>query len=181
MPTLSLLRHAKSSWDDPGLDDFDRPLAPRGQKAAPAIGRWLLGRGLVPDLVLCSPAARARETCEKVLGAIGRQVPVSFDESIYMASPRTLLALVRGTPSRVHHLMLIGHNPGLHALATALIGAGPEADRARLDDKLPTGGLVMIELDADTFADLRPGTARLVELITPRSLPGDAGERTPRR
>lgn len=172
MRSLSLLRHAKSSWDDPSLDDFDRPLAPRGLKAAPAMGRYLLGRGLVPDLVLCSPAVRARETCEKVLGAIGRQVAVSFDETIYMATPRTLLALVRGASSRVHHLMLIGHNPGLHALATALIGDGSQPDRARLDDKLPTAGLVVIGFEADALADVRPGTGRLVEFVTPRSLDG---------
>lgn len=170
MLTLSLLRHAKSSWDDPALDDFDRPLAPRGLAAAPAIGRWMVRNGVRPDAVIASPAARARETWELVAKALAAPIPVTFDEALYMASPRTLLDIARGVRGVAGHLLLVGHNPGLHAFATALVDEGPAAARARLDDKLPTAGLVVVALPAARFADVRPGTGRLVHFVTPRTL-----------
>src|SRR5262249_52622573 len=149
MLTLTLLRHAKSSWEEP-LDDFDRPLAPRGEKAAPEIGAALAARGLHPDLILCSGALRARETLALVLPNVGEPSPiVVFDDALYMAAPRTLLrrlhviapALQRETP---RHVMLVGHNPGFEELALLLIGSGSAEDRAQLATKFPTAGTAVI-------------------------------------
>jgi phosphohistidine phosphatase len=170
MLTLSLLRHAKSSWGDPALDDFDRPLAPRGERAAPLIGRWMAQRGLRPDHALVSPAVRAKETWTLVARALMVPVPTTFDERIYSAPPRLLLTLIRAAPITTGHLLVVGHNPGLHALATAMIGTGPSDQRARLDEKLPTAGLVVMSIASGRFADVVPGSARLVEFVTPRQL-----------
>src|SRR4051794_11013088 len=117
MLTLTLLRHAKSSWEEP-LDDFDRPLAPRGEKAAPEIGAALAARGLRPDLIVCSGAVRARETLGLMLERLGAPPPeVIYDDSLYMAAPGKLLkrlhAIASSFPGNVpHHVMLVGHNPG---------------------------------------------------------------------
>src|SRR5450631_2444347 len=126
MLTLTLLRHAKSSWEEP-LDDFDRPLAPRGKKAAPEIGAALAARGLRPDLILCSGALRARETLGLVIEDLGAPAPeVIYDDALYMAAPGTLLKRLHGIASAPQrdaprHVMLVGHNPGFEELALMLV------------------------------------------------------------
>ena len=174
MLTLLLLRHAKSSWDDPGLADYDRPLAKRGKKAAPEIGAALAAKGLRPDLVLCSSAVRARETLELVLKALGPPAPeVRYDEELYMAAPAILIARLRkhmADPASPQHVMLVGHNPGFEELARMLAGSGGGDDCARLAEKFPTCSVAVIAFDADSWSAVEAGAGRLAHFLTPKHL-----------
>lgn len=167
MKRLYLLRHAKSAWDDPTLRDRDRPLAPRGRKAAKRVGRWAKGHAIRPELVLCSPAVRARQTLERVLPGLGEPT-VWFEITLYGAAAETLLARVRALSEEVDEAMLVGHNPGLHDLVLLLAAPGPQLERAQAN--VPTGALAELELGADRWADVAPGTARLARFVVPREL-----------
>jgi phosphohistidine phosphatase len=170
MKQLLLLRHAKSSWDDPALADFDRPLAPRGRKAAPRMGRELAARGWLPQSVLSSPAARTRETWSLVAAELPGAASATFPKALYMATPERLLTKVRKTPESVTALLLIGHNPGLEELA-ALLASEDSDPRAlkRLATKFPTAALARFQFDSK-WAELHAGAARLSHLIQPRDL-----------
>src|SRR3954462_669907 len=120
---LLLLRHAKSSWDDPDLADFDRPLGPRGLKTAPVIGRELVRRGWVPDLALVSPALRTRDTWRLVSAELPTQVPAKFAQALYEAAAADILAKVRQANAETATLLVLGHNPGLEEFARRLAGA----------------------------------------------------------
>lgn len=174
MLTLALLRHAKSSWDKRGLADFDRPLAKRGQKAAPEIGAELAFLGVHPDLVLCSGAARARETLDLVLPKLGGASPeVVYDDAIYMATPASLVSLLRKIPHGARpprSVMIVGHNPGLEELAALLVGAGGDADRSRMSAKFPAGAVAVISFDAASWAAIDLGAGSLEHFITPKRL-----------
>jgi len=177
MLTLILLRHAKSSWGDPGLSDFKRPLAKRGKKVAPEIGAALARLGLRPDLILCSGAVRARETLTLVLPELGSQSPpVVYDDRLYMALPDGLLAgLHRIKPDHEGNtprcVMMVGHNPGFEELALLLVGDGPADELARLSEKFPTAAAAVIVFDADTWSAIEPGYGRLNHFLTPKRLP----------
>jgi phosphohistidine phosphatase len=174
MLTLLLLRHAKSSWEVPALADYDRPLAKRGQKAAPRMGAEIGALGLNPDLVLCSGAARTRETLALVLGAIGAPPrEVVYDDAIYMAPPTQLLTVLRGLPAgpdAPSTVMVVGHNPGLEELAELLVGSGDEELRELLEEKFPTGALAVITFDTARWGDIAPGTGTLTRFVTPARL-----------
>ena len=161
MPRLYLLRHAKSSWDDPGLPDHDRPLAPRGRKAAKRMGAHLRERGIEPQLVLCSSARRTRETVERLALPSGSQVEV--EDGLYAARAGALLGRLRAVGDDVSSVLLVAHNPGVHELALALV----DGEGAPFADKLPTGALVDLEFEG-SWSDLE--RARLVEYATPRGL-----------
>ena len=165
---LLLLRHAKSAWPD-GVSDFDRPLAPRGRKAAKRMGAYLRDEQLVPDLALISPARRARETWDRVKRRLG---PVSehAEPRLYEAAVDGLLTVVRETEPAVGTLLILGHNPGLEELAKLLAGSGPHKARARLMRKYATAGLAVLEFDAGTWREVDAGLARLDRFVTPRSL-----------
>src|SRR5215831_11758340 len=122
--TLVLFRHAKSAWPD--VADHDRPLARRGIRAAPVMGRWLRETGLLPDQVLCSTARRARETWQFAQAGLAATPPVTFDDRIYQAAAADLLGLIREVPPATGTLLLIGHNPAIEDLAL-LLAAGPGA------------------------------------------------------
>jgi phosphohistidine phosphatase len=176
MLTVTLLRHAKSSWDAPALDDYERPLSKRGMKAAPEMGAALAAMGLRPDLILCSSAVRARATQDLVLPHLGAPVPeVAFDDALYLAAPETLLARLRrvgpGETGEVpRHVMLVGHNPGLEELAVLLAGSGGIDDTARLTEKFPTGAAAVLSFAGETWAEIEPGGGRLEHFLTPRQL-----------
>lgn len=172
MLTLTIFRHAKSDRCDPRLKDVDRPLAKRGRLAAPRIGAYLATNKLIPEFVLCSPSVRTRETARLAFSEVGARVwpEIQYDDSLYLASMRTLLARIQEVPSTIRHLMLIGHNPGLHMLAIDLIGEGDPAALNALAEKLPTAALVVIVFDVRDWADLKSGTGRLSRFITPRML-----------
>jgi phosphohistidine phosphatase len=174
--TLLLLRHAKSSWDQAGSADSERPLAPRGIRAAPLIGAEMARRGWRPDQVLCSPARRTRQTWELVAGELAAGAleppPVRYEPALYLAAPAALLRLIRAAPPDAARLLLVGHNPGLQELAVLLAGRGEGDALARLRAKLPTGGLVVLTLDAG-WGSVAAGTAALEAFVTPRDLAGD--------
>jgi phosphohistidine phosphatase len=166
MLTLSILRHAEAARDVPGLEDFDRGLTEEGKDAARRIGRWMQRNGVRPDLVLSSSSERTRATCEIAFANFEPEPETEYEAGFYLATPRTLLARMRLVPAAVRHLMLVGHNPGLHALATSMVGEGPSDLVARLDEDLPTCALVVIEIDASAFAAAKPGEGRLVQFVT---------------
>ena len=170
MPTLHLLRHAKSSWDDPALADFDRPLAPRGVAAALRMGGHLREQGIVPALVLCSTGRRTRQTWDLVVPALIGTPVVEFRDDLYEAPPDRLLATLRETPAEMEAVLLLGHNPGLQDLARHL--AGTESDRRalkRLHRKFPTAALAGFEIDR-AWAGLAEGGARLTSFVRPKDL-----------
>lgn len=172
MKTLLLLRHAKSSWDDPSLGDFDRPLTARGQNAAQRMGQIMNQRGLAPDLVVCSPARRARETCERAVEALG-PIEVRIEDRLYMADPQTLLEIARALPDSADRALLIGHNPGFERFARRLAGSAAGDSLQRLIVKFPTAALAVIQLERHHWRDLAPHEARLAEFLTPRGVVED--------
>lgn len=174
MTRLLLLRHAKSDWSTPGLDDFDRPLAPRGQRAAALMARHLADHAPRPDLVLCSPARRARDTLGLVLKPLDG-VPVCFEQALYVFDHPPLLARLRRLAAEVSCVLVIGHNPALEDLARALAGPASEPEaKAALVAKFPTAALATLETPA-SWAGLAAGSARLVDFTTPKSLAGAQG------
>lgn len=173
MLKLAILRHAKSSWAEAGQVDFDRPLAQRGLAAAPAMGRHMREIGLHPDLVLCSPAARTRETAALTLAALGnKQPPIQFDAAIYEATAEALMARLRLIPSGVTTVLLIGHNPGLQDLVLALARRPLAKAHADLEVKLPTAALVVLESTASAWTSLALARNRIAHVMAPRRLPG---------
>lgn len=167
--TLLLLRHAKSSWDDPALGDHDRPLAARGRRATTALRRHLRDSRTEVDVVLCSTAARTRETWKRVRAGVRGQPLVRFEPRVYEADVRTLIEVVHTVPADAGAVLLVGHNPGLDELAHALAADGdPEALR-RLDGGLPSGSLATITVTGE-WADLAPGRGHLDSLVRPRDL-----------
>ncbi len=157
---LLLLRHAKSSWDDPAVPDHDRPLAPRGHKAAKLIGARLRNDQTPIGLVVCSSARRARETLELVAPP-GK---VEIDDRLYGASADELLHRVRRVPGHVQTVMLVGHNPAVHHLTVELSNAGELAVA-----KFPTGALATLRFTG-SWRSLAPGHAQLVAFVKPREL-----------
>ena len=170
MRRLYLLRHAKSDWGDPGLADFDRPLAARGKRAAPAVAEWMNANGCAPGFVLCSTARRAAETWALVSDVLDTAPEVEMTEDLYHASPQRLLALARALPDRHGSAMMIGHNPGFHLLASALAGEGPDDLLHGLAAGYPTAALAGIEFDAASWSGIEPGAGRLTCFVRPRSL-----------
>lgn len=170
MLRLWLLRHAKSAWGDPGLDDFARPLSPRGRKACRRIGRHMAERGIAPDLVLCSPATRTRQTLERLEGRLGDGTRTRFEPQLYLADPGTLLALIRALPDTCREVLLIGHNPGLEDLAQKLTGTAAGDALSRLTEKYPTGALAELCFTAPTWGEVAPDGGFLASFVTPKQL-----------
>ena len=167
MKRVYLLRHAKSSWKDPTLRDRDRPLAGRGRRAGKAIARYLREEGIHPDLVLCSPALRARETLEGVEPGLGRGA-VRVEPQLYGTGVDELLEVLQGLPDRIESVMLIGHNPTLQELAVALAGRSQES--TQLEVKLPTGALATLAFPVSRWREVAPETGRLEGFVRPRDL-----------
>lgn len=173
MVTLSLLRHAKSRWDNKQIDDFDRPLAPRGLRAAPAMGRFMQEQAIVPDLVLCSPARRARQTLDLVLPFFDPRPEIRVEDDLYPAAAEDMLDGIRETPDTYAHVMLVGHNPGLQALCCNLAGSGEADAVAELAQKFPTGGLAVLTFEG-SWCEVRPAAGHLRVFMVPRRLAVEA-------
>ncbi|MBK8083087.1 MAG: histidine phosphatase family protein [Devosia sp.] len=166
---LVLVRHAKSAWNSPGLPDFDRPLAPRGQRAAAWIGRQLAATGLVPDRVLCSSARRTRETLALALPALPAEVrdTVSWHDEIYeQRDDDGYVGFLAARGEAARTLMLVGHNPATAVTALGLLADRSEATRAPLVD-YPTAGIAAFALDLDRWSDLAPGVGSLIGFWRP--------------
>ena len=162
--TLYLLRHAKSSWKDDSLRDFDRPLKRRGRDAAKQIGKRLASEEPQPEVVVCSPAARTRETADIVLKHAKWKVDASFDERIYEASLRDLLQVVADISDDQRVAMMIGHNPGFEELVAYLSGE---------HRRMPTCAVAKIRLDVASWKDARDGEGTLEWFVTPKELGED--------
>lgn len=180
MRRLMLLRHAKTESDAPSGRDQDRRLDERGHRDAAGIGGWIAQHPPFPDLVLVSPAVRARQTWELVWAAMKATVPplqVETAPDIYGAEVAQLLHSVRlAAAADPRQLMIVGHNPGLHELALALTGSGDAAARDALGQNLPTSGLVIIDFASDDWTDVSFGRGKLVQFVSPKLLklnPGD--------
>ena len=170
---LVLFRHAKSAWPE-GVADHERPLAPRGQRDAPVMGRWLREAGCTPDQVVCSTARRARETWQLAQTGLGMTPPVTFEPGVYEEAAAGLLALIRRTPATVGTLLVIGHNPAIEELGLMLAappgaGAAPRPDDALewMRMKFPTAAIAVLEF-GEAWPALRQGQAHLAAFVTPR-------------
>lgn len=165
---LILMRHAKSSWDESGVPDFDRALTARGAKAAPAMARWLTQQAVFPELVLTSPAQRARSTAALVKAVLEESRPVRLDTDrrIYEADLAQLLDVLRD--QQALSLLLVGHNPGCEDLLRFLVGV--EQLGKRNAKQVPTGAMFVLAMSGGWQA-VGPGTARLLMSMRPRELP----------
>lgn len=170
MKRLTVMRHAKSSWKDRELDDFDRPLNNRGRKAARRMGREMADRGMHFDLVLASPAARIRETIDCVQEHFKFDSPIRFEERIYLARVAELVELVQALPDDVNSALLVGHNTSAERLVTKLAKDDEAGLRARVEQKFPTAALAAIDLPVQSWSEVDPGEGRIAELIYPADL-----------
>lgn len=170
MKTLYLMRHGKSAWDDAGLGDHDRPLAPRGFKAAAAVGRHLAHLGARPQLVLCSTAKRTADTLDLVLEHLDAKPTLERESGLYLCGPRVLSERVKDAPVDVDSLLVVAHNPDLHAVALALAGHGEDEHHVALAMKFPTAACAVFESDATRWRDIDAENTRLLEFILPRKL-----------
>lgn len=172
MLDLLLLRHAKSSWDDPALADHDRPLNRRGRAAAARMGAYLEAEALIPDLALVSSARRTQETWSRLTAGWSLAPPAQTLKTLYLAPPSRLLAAIHRVPAGTRRLLLLGHNPGLEHLAARL--AGPRSDteaRQRLESKFPTGALALFRFAATDWRALAEDEGQLLRFVTPKELP----------
>ena len=158
MKTLYILRHAKSSWDNPLLADFERPLNKRGLEAVPLVGEIIYKNGFKPELFLSSPAKRAKQTAVLVreVGAI--EPEIRFDERIYESSPQTLVQIISELGEQADSLLLVGHNPGLEGLIRFLTGE---------TQTMPTATLAVIDLNVENWAEITAECGTLKNLIRP--------------
>lgn len=160
---LILIRHAKSSWATTGLEDIARPLNDRGRNSAIALGGWLRQTGYLPDLILCSPAVRTRET----VAGMELAARVDIVDALYLAAPETMLSVLHTGSGET--VAMIGHNPGIAAFAALMVAAPPP--HGRFAD-YPTGATLIVEFDVDDWAAVAPGTGQVRNFITPRELTG---------
>jgi phosphohistidine phosphatase len=170
MRRLILLRHAKSDWSVAGRADHDRELALRGNDSAAKIGAYMARHALVPDLVLCSTAVRARRTWALVAEALAKAPPVTYDDRLYEVGAKAILDVLRASSPDVHGLMVVGHNPGLRDLAELLIASGDIETRQHLLEKFPTAGLAVIDFRVDEWRKLHAHSGRLDRFVAPRLL-----------
>ena len=161
MKRLLILRHAKSSWDDASLRDFDRPLNDRGERDALFMGEVLAERDFKPDLIVSSPAARAKRTAELVRQAAGWEAPLVFDKRIYEASPQELLVVINEIRDEVSTSVFAGHNPGMEGIIRLLTGRTVE---------MPTASVAVIEFEVDRWSAIGPGSGRLIEVMRPKEV-----------
>jgi phosphohistidine phosphatase len=165
MRRLIVMRHAKSSWADPGQRDLDRPLSKRGRRAADGLGGWLKAKGYRPGQALVSTARRAQETWARVVAVAGA-APTSYVPEIYHAAPETLLAVLRAAPD-ADCVLLLGHQPGIGEFARRLLAEVPaDGDFA----KFPTGATAVIDFTADGWSEVGWGGGRLADFVVPRRI-----------
>ena len=174
MLNLMLLRHAKSSWAEAGQADPDRPLNDRGKRSAVAVGRYMASKGLVPQLALCSPARRARETWSLVAGEQKAIPAILVAAEIYdFGDGKALLECLRHKTGTAQSVLLVGHNPSIGGLAQNLIGKGSAKLRKRLEKKYPTAALAVISFDLDNWGSLAAGSGTLLRFVRPADIIDD--------
>jgi phosphohistidine phosphatase len=174
MKTLTLLRHAKSGWDDAVQRDFDRPLNAKGRRAAQAVGRHWQREGLRFDHVIASPAVRVQQTLDEAAKGYGDPLQPVWDRRIYLASAATLLDLVRELDDAHGVVLLAGHNPGLEDLVLLLV---PDAEptRGAVEEKYPTASVAELSFPIERWRDAAKGGAALTRFVRPRDLDPSLG------
>jgi phosphohistidine phosphatase len=165
--TLYLLRHAKSAWDDPSLADSERPLAPRGRAASATIADYIRDHAIAPEVVICSPAVRARQTLEGLGDALGT-ARVEIEPSLYDANETDLLERARKLAPDVASAMMVGHNPSIQRFALLIAEESERLDQLR--QKFPTAALATLAVDTADWHELRAGDAALTGFVKPRDL-----------
>lgn len=168
MKRLYIIRHAKSSWESPNQDDFDRRLAPRGRRAASLMGEYMRRLNYRPSVALCSPARRALETWSYIKDALPCETVEDIQPELYHPDPRTMLDLIRRIDDGHPSAILVSHNPGVLTLALGLVGHGVQS--ANPFGKYPTAALTVFDFDADRWDDIRPGAGHLIGFTRPREL-----------
>ena len=168
MKTILLLRHAKSDWSNPGLPDVDRPLAGRGKKDAPRMGKLLLRFKCVPDIIISSPAKRAQMTAELVAGTCGYKKPIQYLESLYGGSSREIISILKNLPDMIERPLIIGHNPTLEETIGILLSPRANHPEYCIKVRFPTAALICIETDIPHWELLKPGECNLLWMIIPR-------------
>jgi len=162
MKTLMILRHAKAEPSEEGQSDRDRPLAPRGEKDAPRIGRWLKEQQLTPDLIVSSSAVRAEATAGLVAQACGYEKPIDLRNELYLATPATYVQVIRELGDDANRILVVGHNPTLDELLYLLCGN---------HDGFPTGGLAVVQLDVASWEEVRlPTQHKLTQFVRGKEL-----------
>lgn len=172
MIRLLLLRHAKSSWDDPDLKDFDRPLNDRGREAAQLMAAFMGFEGLLPARILCSSAQRTRETLAHLLLHFPEDADICLSRRLYEADAPGYLEAIRDYGATATTLMVIGHNPAMEDVATILAPIGDAPALAAMHEKFPTCGLAVIDFEAPRFSEVDPGGGLLSAFHTPQSVQG---------
>ncbi len=159
MKTLLILRHAKSSWDDPGLSDFERPLNDRGRRTAPFMGELMKRKGLKPEMIISSPAERAKTTAELVKDAADSHAEIRYDQRIYEAGPQALRQVVSELDNTYEAAMIVGHNPGIEGFIRFLTGQL---------EPMPTAALAVISLSTDAWDRIDEGSGKLEAIHRPK-------------
>lgn len=170
MRQLLLLRHAKSSWDHVEYDDHDRPLAPRGERAANLMAVWFAQKAWKPDHIVCSTARRTRDTLDIVSSAFPESPAPVFDQDIYLVDHRVLRDYIRDISADYKFVMVVGHNPGIGDLAWYLAGDGAREDMDRIHAKYPTAAAACLTFDHDDWSQIGRGTGHLTDFKMPRDL-----------
>ena len=170
MKTVILLRHAKSSWDDPELPDHDRPLNDRGRKAGKAIGAWLRDRGHRPDAILCSSAKRSQQTLKRVARMWDDLPGAMVEKGLYHAAPARMRDRLMALDDGWRTVLLIGHQPGIGSLTRKLSNGDVRPRCSRAFEHFPTAAAAVLEFDIDRWSDLAYGAARFVDFAVPREL-----------
>lgn len=165
---IDLLRHAKAIEER--TRDFERPLDPRGVRAASAMGVYFAQRGRLPHLVLCSAARRTCQTWQRIAAALPEPPPVAVERELYLASAGRLLKRLRRLDDAVERVLVVGHNPGIEELALGLAGSGDRRSLTRMQEKFPTAALATLEAPLEKWTQLGSGDASLVAFLIPRDL-----------
>jgi phosphohistidine phosphatase len=178
MPVLYVFRHAKSSWADAGMRDFDRPLANRGLKAMPVMGDYMRRTDIAPDFILCSTSRRTRETLGLALPYLRGECRILLEDGVYEAQDdETVLDRLRGLPDGVERAMILGHNPVMQDIALTLVGEAGDPERiSAMRTKFPTAGLAVIDLGDTPWAAITAGAGRLLDFAVPRGLSPERDE-----
>ncbi|MEM9046409.1 MAG: histidine phosphatase family protein [Pseudomonadota bacterium] len=176
MKKVILLRHAKSSWSDPNVDDHDRPLNKRGKAAAPVIAQWLAHRAHLPDTVLCSSAKRTRQTVKRMKMVLPELPDPKVDKSLYHAPPDDMRSRLVKLPKGCDTVLLVGHQPGIGALARKLSEARVRRRCARAFQHFPTAAAAVLEFDIRDWSELDYHGARFVDFAVPSELTEQDGD-----
>ena len=171
MRTLIFLRHAKSSWALPGVDDFDRPLNDRGNNAAPKMANWLTSEGIKPDVIVCSSAKRTRETLAHIEPMFSQEIAAIMEPNLYLASSDQLFESAAALDDTFETAMLLGHNPGLHDAALSALTAASRRESGEMRSRFPTCACAIISLPINSWSEINTDIGELDAYMTPKGLP----------